>query len=254
MKLSFYIKKIKKDGYVQIPGLLSKSECTLYRNKSKKLINKYKKRGKKLSSSAQIINSPFRHDKSFFKLIYNKKIDKILSKLIDQDYVLLNSNIINRKIDIINTQKLKTIGEGWHTDTPTVGKKKLSNGFRFLLTVMLNDFTKENGATYFVPKSHLLEIAPRRDKNYKSKILTGSAGDAVIFDSSLWHKAGKSNSADRFSVFNLYGPWWNKPYFDYEKMLGNKFFKKTSKKIKKLLHFNSRPPKNNDIRSNTVTK
>jgi len=254
MKLNFYINKIKKDGYAIIPRFLSKSDCALYKNKSKKLIYTYKKKGKKLSSNAQVINSPFRYDKSFLKLIYNKKIDKILSKLMDQDYVLLNSNIINRKIDFIKTKKLKTIGEGWHTDTPIVGKKKLSNGFRFLLTIMLDDFTKENGATYFVPKSHLLKTIPSRDKNYKSKVLIGNAGDAVIFDSSLWHKAGKPNNDDRFSVFSLYGPWWNKPYFDYENMLGSKFFKKTNKKIKKLLHYNSRPPKNDDIRSNTVTK
>ena len=93
-----------------------------------------------------------------------------------------------------------------------------------------------------------------QDLGLKSKILKGKAGDAVIFDSSLWHKGGPSGNIDRFSLFSLYGPWWNKPYFDYEKMLGKNSFKKMNKKIKKLLHYNSRPPANADVRTNTIVR
>ena len=119
---------------------------------------------------------------------------------------------------------------------------------------MLDDFHETNGATHFIPKSHQYRSIPIRNKKYKSKILSGKAGDAVIFDSSLWHKGGPSGNLNRFSLFSLYGPWWNKPYFDYEKMLGKNSFKKMNKKIKKLLHYNSRPPANADIRTNTIVK
>ena len=40
----------------------------------------------------------------------------------------------------------------------------------------------------------------------------------------------------------------------FEKMLGKNSFKKMNKKIKKLLHYNSRPPANADIRTNTIVR
>ena len=45
-----------------------------------------------------------------------------------------------------------------------------------------------------------------------------------------------------------------KPYFDFPKMMGKKFSGKISKPIKKLLHYNSIPPINELIRSNTISK
>ena len=254
MSVKKQINQIEKNGFNIIKKLLKKKDCEFFKKKKIQIIKNYKKNNKKIATHNQVINNPFRHDKAFYKLIYFKKVDKILSNLIDQDYVLLNANIQNRKIDNDKTTNLKTIGDGWHTDTPSVGKKKISNGYRYLLTIMLDDFHEKNGATHFIPKSHLLKKVPKRKKKYKSKILKGKAGDAVIFDSSLWHKGGPSGNIDRFSLFSLYGPWWNKPYFDYEKMLGKNSFKKMNKKIKKLLHYNSRPPANADIRTNTIVR
>lgn len=254
MSINRHILKIKKEGFTIIKGLLNKKDCLFYKKKSIEIINNYKKKNKKLANHNQVINNPFRHDKSFYNLIYFNIVDKILCNLIDKDYVLLNTNIQNRRIDKNKTKKIKTIGDGWHTDTPKVGQKKISNGYRYLLTIMLDDFHEKNGATHFIPKSHLYKSIPIRNKKYKAKILKGKAGDAVIFDSSLWHKGGPSGNFNRFSLFSLYGPWWNKPYFDYEKMLGKSSFKKMNKQIKKLLHYNSRPPANADIRTNTIVK
>ena len=73
-----------------------------------------------------------------------------------------------------------------------------------------------------------------RNFNYKSKFLTGKKGDVVIFDSSLWHKGGMPSNLPRLGIFNLYGPWWIKPYFNFQKMIGkkgtklNKFVRKNS--------------------------
>ena len=47
----------------------------------------------------------------------------------------------------------------------------------------------------------------------------------IIFDSGLWHKGGKSTNKSRWTIFNYYGPWWMKPYFSYDKMLGKKKLK-----------------------------
>ena len=43
-----------------------------------------------------------------------------------------------------------------------------------LVLLMFEDFTKENGATKYVRKSHLLRsIPPKNQKKYKYKLITG---------------------------------------------------------------------------------
>jgi len=253
MNIKKHINNIQNNGISIIPNLITQKDCKSFKKKSIQLINNYKKLKKPLSAHNQVINSPFRYNKDFYKLIYNKKIDKILKKLIDKDYVLLNSNILNRSIDKELNLNKKTLGDTWHTDTPAVGGKKKLNGFRFLVIIMLDNFTESNGCTYYIPKSHLNKKTPIRNKNYKCKKLLGKSGDVAIFDSSLWHKGGSAAYKNRLSLFSLYGPWWIKPYFNYEKMIGIKKLKKLKPNLRKILHYNSTPPRCIEDRQNTVT-
>ena len=253
MNIEEHIKNIRNNGISVISNLISKKDCNFYKKKSLQLINMHKKLQKPLSSHNQVVNSPFRYDKYFYKLIYNIKLDKILKKLIDKNYVLINTNILNRSFDKELKVNQRTIGDTWHTDTPAVGGRQILNGFRFLVAIMLDDFTEKNGCTYYIPKSHLNNKIPLRNKKYNCKKLVGKSGDAVIFDSSLWHKGGKSTSQSRLSLFSLYGPWWIKPYFNYEKMIGKEKLKKLNSNLRKLLHYNSMPPSCIEERQNTVT-
>lgn len=248
-----HIDNVKKFGLTHIKNVFSKNEVLQFQNKSSKIMKQYEKAGYKFSNHNKVLNCPFRFDDIFYKLVYIKKIDLILKGLIDEDYVLLNSNIINRTINNSSKKKFRTIGDTWHNDSPRVGKKNIVNAYRFLVTIMLDDFTSKNGATLYVPKSHLKNSKPLRNFNYKSKFLTGKKGDVVIFDSGLWHKGGMPSNLSRLGIFNLYGPWWIKPYFNFQKMIGKKGTK-LNKFVRKTLHYNSIPPKNNEERSLTVTK
>jgi hypothetical protein len=176
----------------------------------------------------------------------------MLKKLIDDDYVLINSNVINRCKNSSYSKKGITVGETWHTDTRYVGNKKLPKGFGYIVFLMLNDFTKKNGATEYVPKSHNKITKPERYKNYKSKTITGKKGSLVIFDTSLWHRGGDPTFIERWSVYSYYGPWFMKPYFRFPEMI-TKDKIPINKNIKKILHYNSTPPINDDERLHTVT-
>lgn len=253
MKIKQHIYNIERQGISIIPNLISKKKCIFLKKKSLSIINRYKKLNKSLSSHNQVINSPFRYEKCFYQLIFNNKLDKLLKKLIDKNYVLINTNVINRKFDKDIRIKQRTIGDGWHTDSARIGKKKLFSGMRYVTVVLLDDFNEKNGCTYYVPKSHLKKQNPKRNKKYKCKKLIGKAGDVVVFDSCLWHKGGVSSNKDRVSLFTMYGPWWTKSYYNYEKMLGKLKLKKLNKNIRKLLHYNSTPPKNAEERTNTVS-
>jgi len=254
MKIKKHINNIEKKGISIIPKLIPKRQCLFLKKKSLSIINKYKKLNKSLSSHNQVINSPFRYEKGFYQLIFNKKLDKLLKKLIDKDYVLINTNVINRKFDKDIKKKQRTIGDVWHSDSAKVGKKKIFQGMRYVTVVLLDNFNEDNGCTYYIPKSHLRKHNPKRNKKYKYKKLIGKTGDVVVFDSCLWHKGGTSSNKDRVSLFTMYGPWWTKSYYNYEKMLGKSKLKKLNKNVRKILHYNSTPPKNAEERTGTLTK
>ena len=119
---------------------------------------------------------------------------------------------------------------------------------------MLDDFTEKNASTFYIPKSHLSSNKPIKDGKYKHKTLIGKKGSMVLFDSGLWHRGGNPTAESRWSVGFYYGPWWMKPYFRFTDMLGLKNMKKLNKRVKKLLHYYSNPPKNIDERISTVVR
>ncbi|HLF89096.1 MAG TPA: phytanoyl-CoA dioxygenase family protein [Anaerolineales bacterium] len=63
---------------------------------------------------------------------------------------------------------------------------------------MLDEFTVENGATAFVPGSHLLGKSPRQALTHLNAphpdeiIITGQPGDVLVFNGHCWH-AGRPN-------------------------------------------------------------
>lgn len=246
------ITELKRKGITFIPGVYSQKQCKEYISLSENIIKKFIKKKKPMAQDCQLIENPFRHDMKYLGLIYNQAIDKILTKLLDNQYVLINSNIINRKLrnDVIKGGK--GIGETWHTDSRYLGGIRLDKGFSYIAITMLDDFTLNNASTLYVPSSHLKRSIPERHKNYKCKQILGKAGTLAIFDSGLWHRGGISTYSNRWSMYSYYGPWFVKPYFRYPEMLGEKFGKKLSKPFRRLFHYTSTPPLNEDERTNTV--
>src|SRR5690606_35951827 len=63
---------------------------------------------------------------------------------------------------------------------------------------VIDDFTKENGATTFVAGSHLLGRNPRPDEQDLGEPLIAKAGTLIAFEGRLWHKTGiNSTRAER---------------------------------------------------------
>lgn len=88
--------------------------------------------------------------------------------------------------------------------------------YEFSLWLSLQDITLREGALEFLPGSHLKEIAPAIDfwePNFIDQIclsedweknhvvLPIQAGDAVVFDSRIWHRSGRNESGrNRFGI------------------------------------------------------
>ena len=134
---------------------------------------------------------------------------------------------------------------------PTCNNKRISNGFSYLVIVALEDFTKDTASTQFIKDSFRNFKKPKRFAQKKYNTLKMKTGSVCIMDTGITHRGGISTKTSRWSIFNIYSPWFVKPYFNYQKLLGNKG-KKLNKKEKKILHFFSEPPTSHNERVNTI--
>ena len=86
----------------------------------------------------------------------------------------------------------------FHMDSDK-GRHRDEKGFSAATAIwMLDPFTVENGATAFVPGSHLIGKSPKQvltdlnDSHPDEIVLEGEAGDVLVFNGHCWH-AGRPN-------------------------------------------------------------
>ena len=114
--------------------------------------------------------------------------------------------------------------------------------------VCLDDYTEENGATWLLPKSHLLPEKPSEDYFYKHAIrLIGKAGTVCYFHQNLWHTAGQNYSDKwrRSLNIGMIRPWL-KQRIDIPKFLSHIDTSKLPNNTLQKLGFFSVPPGNFD--------
>lgn len=246
------ISDIKKNGICYLPNQLSKSDCNQIIIELERVLKK--RINKKLNIGniyGRMLISYFYDNLKLLKLIFFDDVDQILKKLIDDHYVLITSNAMDGSFNEKYRFSDNPAGMGWHSDSRIVGGNKLDKGFNYLVLVALDDFTIKNGATLYIPKSHLIRKPITKFEKYKKKNILIKKGGIAILDAALYHRRGNVSKIRRWSIFSMYGPWFMKPYYNFEKMFG-KNFHSIGKKYKKLLHYNSTPPKNHNIRIHTL--
>lgn len=75
----------------------------------------------------------------------------------------------------------------------------------------IDDFTADNGATCFVPGSHLLHRPPEPGDDVTPVPMEAPAGSLVVFESRLWHRTGFNRTADQHRA-GIFG-WYTKPIY-----------------------------------------
>jgi ectoine hydroxylase-related dioxygenase (phytanoyl-CoA dioxygenase family) len=82
-----------------------------------------------------------------------------------------------------------------HVDCPRIIPGYITNLGGMML---LDDLTEENGATWYLPGSHLTPQAPEKDYFYaNARRVAGQAGSVFYFNTRLWH-AGAANHTDKW--------------------------------------------------------
>jgi ectoine hydroxylase-related dioxygenase (phytanoyl-CoA dioxygenase family) len=108
------------------------------------------------------------------------------------------------------------------------------------VTIILDRFTKESGATAYVPGSQReLRYPTDADRFYeRCEQMIGEPGDAVIFFGAAWHCAMPNNSNDeRIGILIEYLPKFVKPVEDMVTSLDDAFRQGMSPMMRQLLGF-----------------
>lgn len=114
--------------------------------------------------------------------------------------------------------------------------------------ILLDDFTEENGATWFLPQSHLKADEPDRDHFFKNAIrLVAPKGSVIYFNLRLWH-AGGINTTDKWR--NGLGIGMIRPYYkqriDLPRIMKSVDVSGLSDFAKQKLGFYAQPPESLD--------
>jgi ectoine hydroxylase-related dioxygenase (phytanoyl-CoA dioxygenase family) len=79
-----------------------------------------------------------------------------------------------------------------HVDCPRIVPGYITN---VGATILLDDFTEENGATWFLPGSQLRADAPSDDEFYRGAArVVAPAGSVFYFNARLWHAGGRNQT------------------------------------------------------------
>ena len=186
-------------------------------------------------------------------------INSLLSILLDTNYTLTNMVARNRTLLYSNNIEISAetqqqIGYGWHVDARNSSYGLPSFNTSYITMLFLEDLTDETSNTLFIPRSHKrgqIKVS-EVDKN-SFQAIQANAGAIAIMDANLIHTGSAAKNKSRWTIFNLFSHWHVKPYFDYPLMFVDSAHLLSSQ-TKKLLHFNSIPPVNENDRINTLTK
>lgn len=132
-----------------------------------------------------------------------------------------------------------------HVDCPRIIPGYITN---VGATILLDDFTEQNGATWFMPGSHVRAEAPPHDEFYeKAERVVARAGSVFYFNARLWH-AGGSNETGAWRhalTLNVCRPYM-KQRLDIPRAMADVDLTGVSKRALQKLGFLSQVPANYD--------
>lgn len=154
-----------------------------------------------------------------------------------------NKYILNGLNAVIHAKHEHPYLSNMHRDVRTF----MSNAkLQIQMIITLDDFNLLNGATYFLSGSHKTAQKPDESYfyNYADQAIA-SRGSIILFDSNIWHAAGKNFTSDPRRALTL---GFTRPFFkqqmDYCRFLGYDFVAILSPELRQVIGYNARIPEN----------
>jgi ectoine hydroxylase-related dioxygenase (phytanoyl-CoA dioxygenase family) len=128
-----------------------------------------------------------------------------------------------------------------HNDSPRIIPGYLTN---LGIIVALDDFTDDNGATYFLPGSFTRADRPSDEEFFAEAVrVHPRAGDLVVFNACTWHLGGTNHTgSERHAATINAVRSFMRQRFDYPRMIPAERIPTLTPTLRRLLGFNVRVP------------
>lgn len=130
-----------------------------------------------------------------------------------------------------------------HVDSPRIIPDYITN---MGATILLDDFTEENGATWFLPFSQTRVEAPSREEfESGAKRVIAKAGSVWFFNARIWHAGGNNNTNQwRHALTINMGRSYMKQRIDIPRAMANMDLSHVSETALQKLGFHAQVPAN----------
>jgi ectoine hydroxylase-related dioxygenase (phytanoyl-CoA dioxygenase family) len=184
--LDKHLTKLENDGFTIIPNVLQQDVVLTLRAELQHAMEEDLKLYPDVFDKGMVHNCMIR-GKTLASLLDNKIINYFFRKMVSKTCILY----------AYQSSSLPPQGTNYssriHVDCPRFIPNYTTNVGAL---VALDDFTLDNGATYFLPGSHKSSEVPSEDYFMKYAVSAlCKAGSLMIFNSRTWHRGGTNNTS-----------------------------------------------------------
>lgn len=171
----------------------------------------------------------------FARLLENPKLQEYFSSLLGDTCILY----------AYTSSSMPAGGSNYshriHVDSPRFIPGYWTNAGMMLA---LDDYTEENGATYFLPGSHKSPDVPSQEHFFQqAQRAFPRAGDAVVFSARTWHMGGQNRTeTPRHAVTMNICRSFMRQRFDYPRLVPEEIVNQLGSVGKRFLGFHVRVP------------
>lgn len=234
-----HAEEIRLSGYTVVSQVIDSSLLSTARGKLDRLYEAQAAQHGGVSqlraiNDANIVRCPLAQDDFFLEAAANPRLVAVASELLG-DYVILQ-----QQNGVINPANDDNYQSGWHRDLPHqhfVCSKPLA----ISALVCLDPFTEETGGTYVLPGSHQSEAFPSEEYvRAHERGVVAEPGDAIVFNSMLYHRAGTNRSGRaRRGVNHVYALPFLNQQISLPRALGGRYA--DDAKLRRLLGYDIEP-------------
>ncbi len=227
---------VTTDGFVVVPdaieeGLALRARAALDRCVHEDLVAEDDARR---VDQNMVMNLMFR-DETFLELLDQPRLIEVLNAVLEDTSIVY----------AYQSSSMPPSGNNYsgrvHVDCPRVIPGYITNAG---IIIALDDFTEENGATYFLPGSFEREEKMSDDEFFAgAKRALSRRGDLVVFNARTWHFGGANNTSEyrHAATINACRAFM-RSRFDFPRMVPSEMEAGLTNNQRRLLGFNVRMP------------
>lgn len=230
--------EIEAQGYSIVKNVLSKefiSKAKTELENAIKIEDAYHKKSDHSDHGMVLLCSLY--DKIFVELFDNKQVTQPFEAVLGEGCVVYAYTSSSMPPNQTNFSRRI------HTDCPRVIPNYVTN---MGATILLDDFTEENGATYFLPNSQERIDEPSSEEFYSKALrMIEKGGSILFFNARVWHAGGQNNTSQwRHALTINMVRSWMKQRIDIPKAMNKIDTSNFSEKALQKLGFHTQIPEN----------